>query len=81
MRQYMQQSVGEHSEAAGPSRLAGILPEAYGTETEAIRSNFFQTLYLHLFLGGALLSAQTQRIDQTSAPIEAAGVGVHSAIS
>ena len=81
MHQHMQQSAGGHSEAAGSFRLAGILLEAFGTESEASRSYFFQVPFLHGLLGGTPLHIQTCRAGQTSAPIEAAGVGVHSAIS
>ena len=72
MQEYVQQSAGEHSEAAGPGHLAGTRLEAYGTEPEASRSYFFQVPCLHRFLGGALLLKQNCRAEQTSAPIEAA---------
>ena len=81
MYRHMQKSGDEHSEAAGPYLRAGILLEASGTESEASRSYFFQVPFLHGLLGGTPLHIQTCRAGQTSAPIEAAGVGVHSAIS
>ena len=81
MHQYVQQSAGEHSEAAGPSRLAGILLETYGTETQASRSNLFQPSFLYSLLGGGPLPTQTWRADQTFAPTETGGVVGHSPVS
>jgi hypothetical protein len=51
----MQQSGDEHSEAAAPCLRAEFLLEAFGTESEASRSYFFQVPFLHGFLGGTLL--------------------------
>ena len=81
MHPHVRQSGDEHSEAAGPCLRAGILLEAFGTESEASCSYFFQVPFFHGFLGGTLLPIQTCKAGQTSAPIGAAGVAVHSATS
>lgn len=77
MYRHTQQSGDEHSEAVGPYLQGGNLPEAFGAESEARRSYFFQVPFLHGLLGGTPLHIQTCRAGQASAPIEAAGVVEH----
>jgi hypothetical protein len=81
MYQHTQQSRDEHSEAAGPCQLAGILLGSSGTEHEASSTNFFQPSFFPSFLGGTLLLKRTGRAGQTLPPIETAGVVEHSATS
>ena len=81
MFQHAQQSADEHSEAAGPCQVAGILLGSSCIGHEASGSNLFQSFLLPHFLGGALLQKRNGRAGPTSAPIGAAGVAGQPATS
>ena len=81
MYQHTQQSGDEHSEAAAQCHPAGILLEAFGTESEASCSYYLQAPFVHGFLGDVPLPTQTRRAEQTSAPSETGGVVGHLATS